>query len=266
MSTAPIDPRAGVAEIEARMRGFACAPDALADRVVLVTGASRGFGRAVAIDAAAAGATVVLSGRDPDALAGVYDHIVGLGGAEPMLLHLDQLGATVDDYATVAGALDERFGRLDGLVHAAALLGELATFASYSPVEWARVMQVNVNSVFLMTQALVRQLHRSKDASVVFVSDALGRQGRAYWGAYAASKFALEGMMQVMAHEFAQTPSFRANSLDPGPLRTRLRAQAYPAEDPSLLTDPARVTPAVTFLLSGASRGVTGKALTAPTD
>lgn len=266
MSTAPIDPEAGVGEIQARMRAFERAPETLAGRVVLVTGASRGFGRAVAIDAATAGATVVLSGRDPDALAGVYDHIVGLGTAEPMLLHLDQLGATVDDYATVAGALDERFGRLDGLVHAAALLGELATFASYSPMEWARVMQVNVNSVFLLTQALVRPLHQSKDASVVFVSDALGRQGRAYWGAYAASKFALEGMMQAMAHEFAQMPSFRANSLDPGPMRTRLRAQAYPAEDPSTLADPVRIAPVVTFLLSAESRGVTGKALTAPID
>jgi len=266
VSTPPIDPRAGIDEIEARLAAYHPAPGTLAGRVVLVTGASRGFGRAVALAAAGAGATVVLTGRDPKALDAVYDEIAGLDAPEPMLLYVDQLGATVDDYAQIAGALDEKFGRLDGLVHAAALVGELATFASYSPIEWARVMQVNVNSVFLLTQALVRPLHRSQDASVVFVSDSLGRQGRAYWGAYAASKFALEGMMQVMAHEFAMLPGFRANTLDPGPMRTRLRAEAYPAQDPATLPDPADIAPQLVFLLGPESRGISGKALTAAAD
>lgn len=267
MTRPSISPTEGVAEIEARMHGFTPTAESLAGRVILITGASGGLGGAAAAACMRSGAEVVLCGRDPGRLDAVYDALMRDRAAhpadmpEPTLLYLDQLGAALDDYAQVAAAIDERFGRLDGLVHAAAHLGELATFTSYSPTEWAKVMQVNVNSVFLMTHALMRALHVSKDPSVVFVSDAVGRQARAYWGAYAVSKFAIEGMMQVLAHELDTLGSARANSWDPGPLRTRLRADAYPGEMPESQPVPETVSDDLVFLLGEASRGVNGKAL-----
>lgn len=267
MTRPSISPTEGVPEIEARMHRFAPAPDSLSGRVILVTGASGGVGSATARACMEAGAEVVLCGRDPKRLDPVYDELVAHGGSipggapEPTLLYLDQLGATLDDYAQVAAAIDASFGRLDGLVHAAAHLGELATFTSYGPAEWAKVMQVNVNAVFLMTQALMRALHCAKDPSVVFVSDPVGRQARAYWGAYAVSKFALEGMMQVLAHELDTLGTARANSWAPGPLRTRLRADAYPGEMPESQPDPATVVDDLVFLLSGEAQGINGKAL-----
>lgn len=265
MTRPSISPVEGLPEIEAAMHGFAPAPDSLAGRVVLITGASGGVGGAAAHACLAAGAEVILSARDPKRIDPVYDALVATFGdaRAPALLYLDQLGAGMDDYEQVAAAVVEQFGRLDGLVHAAAYLGELATFTSYSPEQWARVMQVNVNSAFLLTHTLMRALHLSKDPSVVFVSDRVGRQGRAYWGAYAASKFALEGMMQVLAHEFEPLGTARANSWAPGPLCTRLRADAYPGELPESQPAPESVIADLVYLLGPNAQGVNGKALNA---
>lgn len=235
-------------------------PDLLKDRVIVVTGAGDGIGRAVALAAAAHGATVVLLGRTVAKLTAVYDAIEEAGGPQPAIYPVDFEGATAHDFAVLGERLDQAFGRVDGVVHCAASFPYLSRIDDYDPEAWGKVLQVNLSAPFMLTQACLPLLRRSPDASVVFLSDAVGRHGRAYWGAYAVSKFGLEGLMQTLADELAQS-GIRANSLDPGPTRTSLRAQAYPAEDPAHLKPPEAVAPMVLWLLGPDSRRTTGQAL-----
>lgn len=226
------------------------APDLLAGKAVLITGAGRGLGRAVALAVAAHGATPILLGRDPRALEKLADEVEAAGGHSPVLVPMNLEGATVDDHAKVADLLAARIPALDGLVINAAMLGEICPIENYDPLQWARVFQVNVHSAFLLLRTCMPLLRRATSASVVFISSSVGRRARAYWGAYAASKFALEGLMQTLADELRDRAAIRVNSLNPGRLRTRMRAQAYPAEDPAGLPEAALAAPYVVHLLS----------------
>ena len=236
------------------------APDGLlAGRTILVTGASGGLGGALARACARLGASVVLGGRNVRKLEGVYDEIVAAGGARPSIAPLDLERADASHYDALADAVRGEFGRLDGLVHAAAILGERAPIEHYDVVTWLKVMHVNVNAVFILTRQLLPLLRLSPDASVVFTTSGVSVQGRAYWGAYAASKFAVEGMMQVLADETDTTTGIRANSVNPGRMRTPMRAKAYPAEDPASLPRPEDVLSPFLYLLGPDARGVTGR-------
>ena len=235
----------------------------LAERVVLITGASQGIGRAVARACAGGGAKTLLLGRDVPNLERVANTIITEGNPEPLIVPFNLEGATVDDYQRIATLIAEQSGCLDGLVLNAGVLGELTPLSDYDPNVWARVIHVNLNSTFLMIQAMLPLLHRSTDASVVLTSSSVGRKGRAYWGAYAVSKFAVEGLMQTLADELENDSSIRVNSLNPGRVRTRMRAQAYPAEDPNSLPSPDSIVNAYLFLLGPASRGLHGAALEA---
>lgn len=234
-------------------------PAVLAGKLVLVTGASRGLGRAIALAAAAAGASLLLLARDRRALEKLADEIEAAGGPEPSLVPMNLENATVDHYAEVAGLVEARWGRLDGLVLNAGLLGELGPVRNYDPLVWARVFQVNVHAHFLLTQACLPLLEQAPAASIVAVSSSVGRRGRAYWGAYAASKFALEGLVQTLADELDGTSRIRINSVNPGRCRTRMRADAYPAENPDTLPDPADLAPAFVHLLSDATHAYNGR-------
>jgi NAD(P)-dependent dehydrogenase (short-subunit alcohol dehydrogenase family) len=230
----------------------------LAGKVVLVTGASRGLGRAIAQACAAHQATVLLLGRDVKRLESLADEIAAAGAPGPLMVPFNLEGANVDDYAAIAGLVAERCGRLDGMVLNAAMLGEMSGLENYDPVLWARVFQVNVHSQFLLLRAFLPLLRAAQSASIIFTSSSVGRRGRAYWGAYAASKFAFEGMMQTLADELREVSKIRVNSVNPGRMRTRMRAQAYPAENPASLPDPATLAPYFVHLLSdsGAAHGV----------
>lgn len=239
------------------------APDTLNGRVVLVTGASRGLGRAVAMAAAGYGARVLLLARDVRRLEEAADAIEASGAPAPLLVPCNLENATVDDYAAIASHVREQCGHLDGLVLNAAMLGTLCPFEHQDPVLWARVFQVNVHAPFLLLQACLPLLRAAPSASVIGVSSSVGRRGRAYWGAYAASKFALEGMLQTLADELRDVSHVRVNSVNPGRLRTRMRAEAYPAEDPTTLPTPEDVAPAFVHLL-GSEHAYHGVALTLP--
>lgn len=241
---------------------YRAASDLFRDRVVLVTGAAGGIGRAVSVGLARHGATVVLLGRTVATLESVYDAIQGAGGAEPAIYPLDLAGASLADYEELADRVRETLGRLDGLLHNAAELGTLTPLALYDPPLWARVLHVNLSAPFLLTRACLPMLRRAGDASVVFTSAAVGRHGRAYWGAYATACGAGEVLAQVLADEL-ENFGVRVNTLDPGPVRTAFRARAYPAEDPNRLSPPEAVVPAYLYLLGPESRGVTGQALSA---
>lgn len=240
-------------------RHYVPPPDALEDRVVLVTGASGGIGAELARSCAAFGARVVLSGRNVKKLESVYDSIREAGGARPSIAPLDFEKADASHYTALADAVRGEFGRLDGLAHVAGQLGERAPIEHHDVVAWMRVMHVNVNAAFILTQTLLPLLKLSQDASVVFTTSGVSTRARAYWGAYAASKFALEGLMQVLADETDTLTNIRANSVSPGKVRTAMRARAYPGEDAGSVPLPAQVMPTYLYLLGPASRGVSGR-------
>jgi NAD(P)-dependent dehydrogenase (short-subunit alcohol dehydrogenase family) len=242
------------------MNDYQARPDLLAGRVILVTGAGDGIGRATAIACAAHGATVVLLGKTIPKLEAVYDAIEGAGGPEPAIYPMHLEGATPHDHEELASKLAETFGRLDGLLHNAASLPYLGRIKDYAPEDWLKVLQVNLNAPFFMTQACLPLLLQSQDASVVFTSDGVGRRAKAYWGAYAVSKFGIEGLMQTLADELEHS-RVRVNSIDPGPTRTSLRKRVFPGEDPAGLKAPEALMPRYLWLLGPDSKGTHGQAL-----
>lgn len=230
----------------------------LASKTILVTGAGDGIGKEAALQFAKYGATVILLGRTVSKLEAVYDKIVDNGGQEPAIIPLDLQGATAQHYRDMASTIDAQFPSLDGVLHNASLLGHLEPLQQISEEDWNKVMQVNVNSQFFMTQALIPVLKKSDNASIVFTTSSVGLKGRAYWGSYAISKFATQGMMEVIADENENT-SIRANCINPGGTRTNMRAQAFPGEDPETLKTPADIMPLYLYLMSDESRHETGQ-------
>lgn len=233
----------------------------LAGRVIAITGATGGLGRALAIDAARAGAELVLLGRNVGKLQRLHGEIESFAPGRALMAPLDLEKALAQDYDQLADAVASRYGRLDGLVHCAALLGALTPIEQYEVPMWARVMHVNLTAAFALTQVLLPALRKSADASVIFTSSSVGRKGRAYWGAYAVSKFAVEGLMQVLADELAGTTKIRVNSINPGAMRTPMRRQAYPAEALESLDLPESRAEAFIRLLGPRGAGITGQAL-----
>jgi NAD(P)-dependent dehydrogenase (short-subunit alcohol dehydrogenase family) len=211
-------------------------PVDLTGRTILITGASGGFGRALAMECGRAGASVVLAGRNGVKLDRLYDEIVALGAP-----------------------IEREFGKLDGLVHAAALLGDRTPLEQYDVPTWCRVLHVNLTAPFILTQVLLPNLRKSADASVIFVSSSVARKPRAYWGAYAVSKAGLEALREMLTQELEGKEPIRINSVNPGRMRTPMRAAAYPAEDPNSLPAPVAVTGLFLYLLSAQGRGIDGR-------
>ncbi|NIV18103.1 MAG: YciK family oxidoreductase [Woeseiaceae bacterium] len=236
---------------------------ALRDRIILITGASDGIGRALALKAAELGAQVILHGRNVQKLERVYDEIEAIEGApRPSIAVLDLATADSEAYRSLAASLEEEFGRLDGLVHNASMLGNRFSIEQYDAAQWQLVMHVNVTAAFALTQVCLPLLRESDDASIIFTSSGVGRVGRAHWGAYAVSKFATEGLSQVLADENRHS-NIRVNCINPGATRTGMRLEAYPAEDRGKLKRPEEILDAYIHLLGPDSRGVTGQSLDA---
>ncbi|EAO2754930.1 YciK family oxidoreductase [Salmonella enterica] len=231
--------------------------DLLQNRIILVTGASDGIGREAALTYARYGATVILLGRNEEKLRRVAQHIADEQHVQPQWLTLDLLTCTAEECRQVADRIATHYPRLDGVLHNAGLLGEIGPMSEQDPQIWQDVMQVNVNATFMLTQALLPLLLKSDAGSLVFTSSSVGRQGRANWGAYATSKFATEGMIQVLADEY-QNRSLRVNCINPGGTRTSMRASAFPTEDPQKLKTPADIMPLYLWLMGDDSRRKTG--------
>ncbi len=235
----------------------------LQKRIILVTGAGDGIGRAAALSFAAKGATVVLLGRTLGKLEATYDIIESAGYPQPAIYPLNLDSATQTEYADLAQVLDQEFGQLHGILHNAALLGQRTPLENYETEVWRQVMQVNVNASFMLTQALLPLINIPTDASVLFTSSAVGRVGKAYWGAYSVSKFATEGLAQILAQELEKTSSIRVNVINPGATRTNMRARAYPGEDPSVNPTTEEIMPLYLYLMGPDSIGVNGQSLNA---
>lgn len=237
--------------------------DLLHDRVILITGAAEGMGRALALDCARHGATVILSGFREKALDTIYDAISTEGGPEPASLPLDLDKADEPLMLGIATTLGDEFGRLDGLVHTAQYIPFLSRIDDYDADQWSKVLRINLTAPFLLTQACLPLLRSAEAASVVFQSDRVGRRALAYWGAFAAAMSGVEALMQTLSEETEASTRIRTNSIDPGPLRTAQRRELYPAEDPNSLPKPEQLTHAFLYLLGPDSRGVTGHAFSA---
>lgn len=234
----------------------------LSNRVILVTGASYGIGRSAAYGFAKAGATVILLARTEDMLNEIYDDFIEQDLPQPVIVPFDLEKAPEEAYFQLRDMIGNEFGRLDGLLLNASMLGSRTPMSNYNWQEWNRVMNLNVNSQFLMSRTLLPLLESAEnDASILFTSSSVGRKSKAFWGAYAVSKFAIEGLMQTMASELENTSNVRANSINPGATRTVMRAEAYPAENPEKVKPCEALVEQYVYLMGAQSQHINGQAL-----
>lgn len=241
---------------------YQATPDLLKGKVILVTGASDGIGRTAAISYALHGATVVLHGRTLNKLEVIYDDIESLGAPQPAILPLRLSSASVRDYEALYTTLEQQFGRLDGILHSAGLLGERVPLASYDLETWEEVMAVNLKAPFALTQTLLPLLAKSDNASVIFTSSGVGREARSLWGAYSVSKFGVEALSQIFTQENTY-PNIRFNCINPGATRTAMRAKAFPDEDPLSLPTAEKLMPSYLYLMGKDSQSINGQSLNA---
>jgi len=234
--------------------------DLLKDKIILVTGAGSGIGRSASIAFAKHGATVVLVGRTMEHLESVYDEIETLGYPQPAIFPINFESAVEHDYQALYDALKEAFGRLDGLLNNASELGGPSTpLTNYKLAQWNKVIQVNVTASFLTTKTLLPLLRHDAPSSIIFTGSSVGIKGRAFWGAYSVSKAATENLMQVFADEQEGVSHIRVNSINPGATQTKMRAKAYPAEDPGTVTSPEEIMNRYLFLMGKDSEGFNGQ-------
>ncbi|WP_199176221.1 YciK family oxidoreductase [Zhongshania marina] len=238
---------------------FVAAPQCLENKVILVTGAGDGIGRAAALSYAQHGATVILLGRTIEKLEAVYDEIEAAGYPQAAIYPVHLRGAAMKDYEELANTIEREFGRLDGLLHNAGVLGQRRTLAQTTVDSWDEVLHVNLTAPFMMTQALLPMLAAAENASIILTSSSVGRKGRAFWGAYAVSKFGTEGMMQILAEEEFELNNIRVNSINPGATQTVMRRTAYPGENPQNNPLPEVIMPLYLYLMSDASKTVNGQ-------
>lgn len=244
------------------MENYQAPDDLLKERVILVTGASDGIGKAVALEYARVGATVILHGRDTAKLESVYDEIVEAGYPQPAILPLNLVNASPEQFKSLADTIQTELGRLDGILHNAGMISELGPIEYTGAEIWHQIMQVNLNAVYLITHACLPLLRESPSAAIITTSSGVGRKGRAFWGPYAVSKFAVEGFTQVLADEL-EGSNIRVNAINPGATRTKMRAVAYPAEDKFELKTPQQITPLYLYLMGDDSGTINGQSIDA---
>jgi NAD(P)-dependent dehydrogenase (short-subunit alcohol dehydrogenase family) len=238
-------------------------PDAqlLQGRNILVTGAGDGIGRALAIGFARYGATVILLGRKVKRLEAVYDEIENAGYPQPAIYPLDLEKAHPGAFDQLADVMAQNFPQLDGLVQNAAILGQHSPILAVDPQNWQQVLQVNLTAPYLITRSCYSLLKAAPSASLIFSSDAVASQGRAYWATYAVAKAGLDNLMQILADEWETNTNIRVNSLDPGPVQTWLRRQVFPGEDTTSLATPEDCVLPYLYLIDGQHHSLRGERL-----
>lgn len=241
------------------IRRFVPSDNCLDGKTILVTGAGDGIGRVAALTYARYGATVLLLGRTSSKLEYVYDEIESFGGKQPAMLPMNLEGATYAEMQQLEGLIGKEVGKLDGILHNAGLLGQLTPLEMYDVDTFAQVMKVNFTSTFMLTQALLPLLKDADNGSIVFTSSTVGTHPRAFWGAYALSKQAVEGMSDIFTQETQSTTNLRFNCVNPGGTRTNMRAHAYPGENPMSLKTPEDIMAGYVCLMSDDSIGVRGQ-------
>ena len=231
----------------------------LANKTILVTGAGSGIGRAAALSYAAHGATVILVGKTVAKLEKVYDEIEAAGGPQPAIFPMDLEHATDLEYLELASGIENEFPCLDGILHNAGVLGVMTPIQAYTLTTWNQVIQTNLTASFALTKHLLPLVHLSSQGSIIFTSSSVGREPRAYWGAYSVSKIAIEGLMQVLAQELEATSKIKVNTINPGATATAMRKQAFPAENPVKLPQPEDIMNVYLYLMGEDSAEERGK-------
>lgn len=226
----------------------------LADKLILVTGAADGIGKAVTMAFAEHGATVLMLDKKARHLEKLYDQIVERQFAEPIILPVDLNDLSPESATTLAQAIHEDVGRLDGLLHNAADLGSPSPLDQYDMTYWQAVMQTNLQAPYFLTRACLPLLKQDYQTNVVFTSADVGRQAAAYWGAYAIAYAGLESQMTIWAEELENTTNIKVNSLDPGPVRTSFRRRSHPGESQESLPTPQSLTVAYLMLFQSDHR------------
>lgn len=242
---------------------LADAKNSLTGKTILVTGASSGIGKVAAIDFARHGANVILLARQQELLEQVYDQIEAETQTQPIIFPYDLNVLSLDVAKEMTYAIEQEFGGLDGILHNASLLGSKMSIGQYPENEWNEVINVNLNSAFLLTQAMLPLIEASSHGRLVFTTSSVGREGRAYWGAYGVSKFATEGLMQTLAAELGNQSNVRTFAINPGGTRTQMRASAYPGEHPESVPAPEQHMPLYRYLFSEHSQPNNGLSIDA---
>ena len=238
---------------------FKAKENCLKNKVILITGTGDGIGATAAKTFAKYGATVILLSKTEKKIIDVYDEIVNAGNPQPAIITLNLENATAEDYAGLAHTIETEFGHLDGLLHNAAMFEGLSPIAQFDNTLWQRIVQVNLHAPFLLSQAMIPLLNKSKQASMIFTSSGVAHQGRAYWGAYGVTKAAGDNLMGILADELEIDTPIRVNSIDPGRVRTRMRALAFPGEDPMTVPAAEDIMDSYLYLMSDESKEVNGK-------
>ena len=231
----------------------------LKDKVILITGTGDGIGKEAAKTFAKLGATIILLSKTEKKIVDLYDEIVEAGYPQPAIITLNLEKATPEQFYELAQMIETEFGHLDGLIHNAAMFEGLSPISQFDPLLWERTVKVNLHAPFLLTQAMLPLLNKSKSASVLFTSSGVAHQGRAYWGAYGVTKAAGDNLMGILADELESNTTIRVNSIDPGRVRTRMRALAFPGENPMDNPAPADIMNSYIYLMSDASKDINGK-------
>lgn len=238
---------------------FKAQTNCLKDKVILITGTGDGIGATAAKTYAEYGATVILLSKTEKKIVAIYDEIVNAGHPQPAIITLNLEDATADDYAGLAHTIESEFGHLDGLLHNAAMFEGLSPIAQFDNTLWDRIVKVNLQAPFLLSQAMIPLLNKSQSASMVFTSSGVAHKGRAYWGAYGVTKAAGDNLMGILADELELNTPIRVNSIDPGRVRTRMRALAFPGEDPITVPAAEEIMDAYLYLMSDESNELNGK-------
>ena len=241
---------------------YSAANGCLEGKTILITGAGDGIGRQASLTYAAHGATAILLGRTTSKLEAVYDEITHQGSPEPAIVPMDLASAQPLEMQEMTDVILEKYTKLDGVLHNAAILGDRVPVEHYDMNTWLRVMQVNLNAVCIMTRILMPVLRLAPSASVIFTSSGVGTMPRAYWGAYSVSKYALEGYAKLLADEMQNTSDIRFNILNPGGTRTRMRAAAFPTENPMTLKTADELMPLYLYLMNDDSLSEQGQTFT----
>ena len=233
----------------------------LEDKVILVTGAGDGIGKAAAISYASHGAKVILLGKTLANLENTYDEITTKGYNDPSISLLDLSTADGNDYDDLKNNLAINYKHLDGLLLNASILGDRSPIEDYDISMWVQTLHVNLTAQFILVKTLLPSLHLSNKASVIFTSSGVGKVGKAFWGAYSVSKFGIEGLSQILSNEHSNDKSIRFNCINPGAIETKMRKAAYPLENPMNLLKPEDIMEKYLWLMSDDSSDVFGQSI-----
>lgn len=233
----------------------------LEDKVILVTGAGDGIGKAAAISYASHGAKVILLGKTLANLEDTYDEIITKGYNDPSISLLDLSTADGNDYDDLKNNLAINYKHLDGLLLNASILGDRTPIEDYDISIWVQTLHVNLTAQFILVKTLLPVLHLSNKASVVFTSSGVGKVGKAFWGAYSVSKFGIEGLSQILSNEHSNDKSIRFNCINPGAIETKMRKAAYPLENPMNLLKPEDIMEKYLWLMSDDSSDIFGQSI-----